>query len=122
MATSTLITIIVVAVVVALLIAALSWLAARKRKEHRRIEADRIREMAAEEEHRVGQREAIAEETEARARAAAAEADAKKARAAGLQQQAATHRSDAAASRDELNQQFERADEIDPDRKRRETT
>jgi hypothetical protein len=63
----------------------------------------------------VGQREALADETAAKARAAQAEADAKTAHAKGLQHQAQVRRSDAATARDEVNQEFERADKIDPD-------
>ncbi|MFD0359878.1 hypothetical protein ACFQZZ_00205 [Nocardia sp. GCM10030253] len=63
----------------------------------------------------------LADETAAKARAAAAEADVKSAQAAGLQQQAAAHRSEAGTSRDELNQEFERADKIDPDSRTPET-
>src|SRR6478609_7209229 len=46
--------------------------------------------------------------------AALAEADIKTAQAKGLQQQAAGHRSEAATSRDQVNEQLERADELDP--------
>jgi hypothetical protein len=63
----------------------------------------------------VGQREALADETAAKARAAQAEADAKAAHATGLQHQAEMRRTDAATARDEVNQEFERADTIDPD-------
>ena len=63
----------------------------------------------------MGQREAFADETAAKARVAQAEADAKAAHAAGLQHQAQVRRSDAATARDEVNQEFERADKIDPD-------
>ena len=44
-----------------------------------------------------------------------AEADAKAAHAEGLEHQAHTRRSDAAAARAEVNQEFKRADKIDPD-------
>ena len=63
----------------------------------------------------MGQREALADETAAKARAAQAEADAKAAHATGLQHQAEIRRTDAATARDEVNQEFERADTIDPD-------
>ena len=43
-----------------------------------------------------------------------AEADVKAAQATGLQQQAAAHRSEAATSRDHLNEQWGRAEKLDP--------
>jgi hypothetical protein len=63
----------------------------------------------------VGRREALAEETAPKCPAAQAEADAKAAHATGLQHQAEVRRTDAATARDEVNQEFERADTIDPD-------
>src|ERR1700733_10613808 len=114
MATSTIVLIIVVAVAAVLLIAGLTWVARNKRNQHRHVEADKIRQDAQQETLHVKQREALAEETAAKARAAQAEADVKAAQASGLQQQAAVHRGEAATSRDELNQQFERADKMDP--------
>ena len=115
MTTSTIVLIVVVAVVAILLIATIAWVARNKRSQHRRVEAGNIRDKAAEQSHKVGQREALADETAAKARAAQAEADAKAAHATGLQHQAEVRRSDAATARDEVNQEFERADTIDPD-------
>jgi Tfp pilus assembly protein PilE len=106
--------IVVVAVVAILLIAAIAWVARNKRTQHRRVEAGDIRDKAAEQSHKVGQREALADETAAKGRAAQAEADAK-AHATGLQHQAEMRRTDAASARDEVDQEFERADTIDPD-------
>ena len=63
----------------------------------------------------MGQREALADETAAKGRAAQAEADAKAAHATGLQHQAEVRRTDAATARDEVDQEFERADTMDPD-------
>ena len=108
MTTNTIVLIVVVAIVAILLIAALAWVARKKRTEHRR-------DKAAEQSHEVGQREALADETAAKARAAQAEAEAKAAHATGLQHQAEVRRSDAATARDEVNEEFERADTIDPD-------
>ena len=115
MTTSTIVLIVVVAVAAILLIAAIAWVARNKRTQHRRVEAGDIRDKAAEQSHKVGQREALADETAAKARVAQAEADAKAAHATGLQHQAQVRRSDAATARDEVNQEFERADKIDPD-------
>jgi FtsZ-interacting cell division protein ZipA len=115
MTTSTIVWIVVVVVAAALLIAALAWVARKKRTEHHRVQAGDIREKAVEQSHKVGQREALADETAAKARAAQAEAEAMAAHAAGLQHQAQARRTDAATSRSEVNRQFQRADKIDPD-------
>ena len=115
MTTSTIVLIAAVAVVAVLVIAAIAWVARNKRTQHRRVEAGDIRDKAAEQSHKVGQREALADETAAKARAAQAEADAKAAHATGLQHQAQIRRSDAATARDEVNQEFDRANKIDPD-------
>jgi hypothetical protein len=115
MTTSTILLIVVVAVAVLLLIAAIAWVARNKRTQHRRVEAGDIRDKAADQSHKVGQREALADETAAKARAAQAEAEAKAAHAKGLQHQAHTRRSDAATARAEVDQEFKRADKVDPD-------
>src|SRR6478736_272958 len=111
MTTSTIVLIVVVAVVAILLIATIAWVARNKRIQHRRVEAGNIRDKAAEQSHKVGQREALADETAAKGRAA----EAKAAHATGLQHQAEMRRNDAATARDEVNQEFERADTMDPD-------
>jgi FtsZ-interacting cell division protein ZipA len=115
MSTTSIVLIVVVAVVAILLIATIAWVARNKRTQHRRVEAGNIRDKATEQSHKVGQREALADETAAKGRAAQAEADAKAAHATGLQHQAEMRRNDAATARDEVNQEFERADTIDPD-------
>jgi FtsZ-interacting cell division protein ZipA len=115
MTTTSIVLIVLVAVVAILLIATIAWVARNKRTQHRRVEAGNIRDKAAEQSHKVGQREALADETAAKARAAQAEADAKAAHATGLQHQAEMRRDDAATARDEVNQEFKRADTIDPD-------
>jgi hypothetical protein len=114
MATSTTVLIIVAALVAILVIAGVAWAARNKRNQQRRIEADKIRADATQETLRVKQHEALADETAAKARAAQAEADVKAAQAAGLQQQAAVHRGEAVTSRDHLNEQWDRADTLDP--------
>ena len=114
MSTTTIAVIVVAAVGLLLLAAALVWLAQRTRKHQRHNEAENIRGEAAGETLRVKQREALADETAAKARAAQAEADVKAAQATGLQQQAAAHRSEAATSRDHLNEQWDRAEKLDP--------
>jgi FtsZ-interacting cell division protein ZipA len=114
MATSTIVLIVIAAVVAILLIAGLTWVARNKRNQHRHVEADKIREGARQETLQVKQHEALADETAAKARAAQAEADVKAAQASGLQQQAAVHRGEAVTSRDHLNEQWDRADTLDP--------
>jgi len=114
MATSTTVLIVVAAVVAILLIAALTWVARNKRNQRRRVEADKIREDARQETLQVNQQEALAEETAAKARATQAEADIKTAQAKGLQQQAAVHRGEAVTSRENLNEQWDRAETLDP--------
>lgn len=115
MTTSTIVWIVVIVVALLLLVVAISAMARKKRTEQRRVQAGEIREKAVERSHEVGQREALADETAARARAAQAEAEAMAAHSAGLQHQAQARRSDATTSRSELNREFERADEVDPD-------
>ena len=115
MSTTSIVLIVLAAVVAILLIATIAWVARNKRTQHRRVEAGDIRDKAAEQSHKVGQREALADETAAKARVAQAEADAKTAHAKGLQHQAQVGRSEAATARDGVNQEFERADKIDPD-------
>ena len=115
MTTSTIVWIVVVIVASILLVAAIAWMARKKRTEHRRVQAGDIREKAVEQSHEVGQQEALADETAAKARAAQAEAEAMKAHSEGLQHQAQARRTDAATSRSELSREFERADKIDPD-------
>ncbi len=115
MTTSTIIWIVVVVIAAASLIAAIAWVARKKRTEHHRVQAGDIREKAVEQSHEVGQREALADETAAKARAAQAEGEAMAAHAKGLQHQAQARSTDAATSRSELSREFERADKIDPD-------
>jgi hypothetical protein len=115
MATSTIIEITVAAVAVIVIVIALGVLARHKRTEHRRVQAGEIRDNAAEQAHEVGRREALADETAARARVAAAEADAKAAYGRGLAHQAEERRSGAATARGEVDEQFQRADTLDPD-------
>ena len=114
MATSTTVLIIVAAVAAVLLVAGLIWVARNSRNRQRHVEADKIREDATHETLLVKQQEALADETAAKARAAQAEADVNAAQASGLQQQAAVHRGEAVTSRDHLNEQWDRADTLDP--------
>jgi uncharacterized protein HemX len=106
---------IVIAVVVAVLVIAAVIVAVnRATRRRRQRQANEIREQAKVESSRVERRQALADETAAKARAAQAEAEAKAAEAARLQERAATHQSDAATSRERLDDQWKRADSIDP--------
>lgn len=106
---------IIVAVVVVLVVVALAVVVARKGKERKRLEANEIREKAADEAALVEERELLARESEAKARRAQAEADVKAAEADKLAQQAHSHQGVAAQSRDDLDAEFARANELDPD-------
>jgi FtsZ-interacting cell division protein ZipA len=106
---------IVIAILVALvLIVALALVVSRATSRRRHRQAEEIRERAKLETARVERREALADETAAKARAAQAEAEAKAAEAARLQERAASHQSEAATSREELQEQWKRAERIDP--------
>lgn len=105
----------IVAAVVALLALTVLVIVVSKagnRRRHR--QAEEIREQAKIETGRVERREALAQETAAKARAAQAEAEVKAAEAARLQEQAATHQSHAATSREQLQEQWDRAESMDP--------
>lgn len=116
MTTSTFVWIVVVAAgAVLLLVARLGWLARNRRHQRRHTEAGKIREAAKEETLHVGQQEGLAAGTAAKAGAAQTEADVWAAQASGLQRQAAARRGEAATWRDELDAQWARADELDPD-------
>lgn len=80
----------------------------------RQRQAAQIRQEASAQTEKVERREALAAETAAKARAAQAEAEAKAAEAARLQSRAGAHQSEAATSREEVQEQWDRADHIDP--------
>lgn len=114
MATSTIVLIVVVAVAAILLIVGFVWVARTKRHQHRHVEADKVRGVAKEKAVHVSWQGALAEETAVKARAARAEGDVKAAQVSGLQQQAAAHRNEATTSREQLNDQWDRANKMDP--------
>ncbi|MCW2685433.1 MAG: hypothetical protein JWR37_323 [Mycobacterium sp.] len=121
MATSTIVWVIVAIVVAVLVIAVVAFVARNARNRRRHAEGQRIRSEAEQESLRVQKREALADETAAKARAAKAEAEAKAAEAARLEERATSHRTKAASSRDQLNEQFEHADSLDPTKRPTET-
>jgi FtsZ-interacting cell division protein ZipA len=105
---------IAVAVAILLIVVAVVAIGARNRRRQRR--AEEIREQARVATTRVEQREALAQETAAKARAAQAEAEVKAAEAARLQDDAAKHQSEAATSREQVQEQLDRAESIAPKR------
>ncbi|MEO6794730.1 MAG: hypothetical protein ABI253_16855 [Mycobacterium sp.] len=114
MATNTIVLIVIAVIAALVVLAVIGWAMRNKRAEARRGEARSIRDKAGEHSHEVGQREALADETAAKSRAAQAEAEAMAARAAGLQHQAEQRHSDAVDARREVNQEYDRADKVDP--------
>lgn len=106
---------IVVAAAAVLLILILFVAIAGMRRRRRQRQAQEIREQAKLETAKVERREALAQETAAKARAAQAEAEAKAAEAARLQERAANHQNEVAASREQLQEQLKRADELHPE-------
>jgi flagellar biosynthesis/type III secretory pathway M-ring protein FliF/YscJ len=114
MSTSNTVWIVIAAVVAILVIAALVFAASRASRNRRQRQAEQIREQARLETAKLERREALADETAAKARAAQAEAEVKAAEAARLQERAAKHQSETAASREQLDEQLNRADSIDP--------
>ena len=115
MSTGTIIPLAFFAVAVIVILAVLGWLLIKKQTQRRhRVKAEAIRDQAKDELLQVNRRQALAEETAAKARAAQAEADVRAAQAADLEQQAAGHRRDAKASRDRLDEQWDRAEALHP--------
>src|SRR5260370_12442679 len=114
MSTSNIVWIVIAAIVAVLVIAALIFAVSRATRRRRHRQAEEIREQATLETTRVERRQALADETAAKARAAQAEAEAKAAEAAMLQERAAPHQSEVATSREQLREQWNRADSVDP--------
>jgi uncharacterized protein HemX len=114
MSTGMIIVIAFFAVAAIAILVTLGWVLVNKRTQHRHAKANEIRDQAKEETLRINRREALAEETAAKARAAQAEADVKAAQASGLQHEADSHRGAVATSRDQLKEQWDRADTLDP--------
>jgi flagellar biosynthesis/type III secretory pathway M-ring protein FliF/YscJ len=114
MNSSNIVWIAIAAVVAVFIIIGLVVLARNASRRRREREAEGIREQARVETAKVERREALAAETAAKARAAQAEAEAKAAEAARLQDRASAHHSEVASSREQLNEQLQRADSLDP--------
>ena len=114
MSTSVIISIALFAVAAGAILIALGWVLVNTRKHNRHLRAEQIREQAKDEALQVDRRETLAAEAAAKARAARADADVKAAQASGLEQRAAAHRREAKTSRDRLDEQWDRADALDP--------
>jgi uncharacterized protein HemX len=114
MSTSNIVWLVIAAVVAVLLVAALVLAISKARRRRRLRQAEQIRDQARLETANLERREALAAETAAKARAAQAEAEVKAAEAARLQERAAKHQNAAATSREQLRDQWNRADSIDP--------
>jgi len=114
MSTSTTVWIAVAAVVAILLIVAAVVAVNGARNRRRQRQAEEIREQVRLEAAELEQRDALAGETAAKARAAQAEAEVKAAEAARLQERAAKHQNEAATSREQLQEQWNRAESLDP--------
>ncbi len=99
---------------VVVIVAGAVVLTGRQRKTKQADRAESLRSEASEQADLVRQREAKAAEVDAKARVAQAEADAKAAEAEGLALTAERQKAEAATHRAEVDDQFRKADEIDP--------
>lgn len=104
----------VVAIVVIAAIAVALVAATRQRKSKQVDRADSIRQEAGERSTVVQQQEGKAAEVEAHSRAAQAEADAKTAEAERLAATAERQQAQASNQRSDVDEEFRRADEVDP--------
>ena len=105
MATNTTVLIVVAAMAALVLAGMIVGVAYKTRTEGRRVKGETIPDQAEEDALRLRRQEILADEFDARAHAAQVEIDIKTVRACRLQQQATIHRGEAAASRDQLNEQ-----------------
>lgn len=114
MATNTIVWIVIAVVAALLVVGLMAWAGRNRLNSRRHGQAEEIREQVRQEHTTVQRREALAEETAARARAAQAEAEAKAVEAARLQENAESHRANAASHREKLDERWSHADSIDP--------
>src|SRR5450759_487535 len=105
---------VIVAVVVIAVIMAAVVMVSRQRKTQQARRAESLRSEAGEQSSLVRQREGKAAEVDALARAAQAESDAKAAEAKRLALTAERQKAEASKQRSEVDDQFHKADEIDP--------
>jgi hypothetical protein len=109
MATNTTVLIVVAALAALVLAGMIVGVAYKTRSQERPLNGGTIRDQAAEDALRLRRRQALADDCATRAHAAQVEIDIKTIRACRLQQQANVARSEAAACRDQLNEQSDRA-------------
>jgi hypothetical protein len=109
MATNTTVLILVAAMAALLLAGMLAGVVYKTRTQQRHVEGETIRDQGEQNALQVRQHDALAEDSAVNAPAAQVELDINTARACRLQRQAAVHRSEAAASRDQLNEQRDHA-------------
>ena len=112
MATNTTVLVIVAAVAALLFAGMLAGVVYKTRTRQRHVKGETIRDKAEENVRHVRHQEALADEYAVKAHAAQVEVDIKSARACRLQREAAAHRSEAATSRAQLNEQRSRADKL----------
>jgi hypothetical protein len=102
---------IVVTAIAALVLAGMiAGVVYKTRTIQRHVNGETFHDQADEDAHRLRRQQALADEYAARAHAAQVEIDIKTIRACLLHQQATVHRSEAAASREQLNGQTDSAD------------
>jgi len=117
MATNTTV-LIIVAAMAALVLAGGLWGVVYKTRTPKRGET--VRDQAEEDALRLRRQEVLADEYAARAHAAQVEIDIKTIRACRLEEQATVQRSEAAANREHLSEQSDRADEFNAEAQTRE--
>src|SRR5450759_1034037 len=105
--------VIVVVVVIAVIVAAVVMVS-RQRKSQQARRAESLRSEAGEQSILVRQRESKAAEVDARARAAQAESDGKAAEAERLALTAERQKAEASKQRSDVDDQFRKADAVDP--------
>jgi hypothetical protein len=115
MTTNTTVLIIVAATAALLLASMIAGVAFKTRTRQRHVEGETIRHQAEENALTVGHPEALVDESVLKAHAAQDEVDIKTAGACRLQRQEAVYRSEAATSRNQLNEQRNRADRLNAD-------
>jgi Na+-translocating ferredoxin:NAD+ oxidoreductase RnfG subunit len=114
MGTNTTVLIVVTALAALMLAGMLAGVAYKTRAQQRHVKGEMIPDQAAENALHVRHQEALADESAVKAHAAQVEVDVRTARAYRLQRQAAVLRSEATTSRDQLNEQRDRADKLSP--------
>lgn len=120
MATNTIVLIVVTAIAALVLAGMIAGVVYKTRTIQRHVNGETFHDQADEDAQRLRRQQALADEYAARAHAAQVEIDIKTIRACLLQQQATVHRSEAAASREQLNGRTDSADNFGTAAKTRE--